>query len=97
MKKLLRLIPLNAGLLLILILLILSSGCVSPPAVIVEPEIIELYRDKIVPVPERLTKQVEMPKLPANPDTLSLGAVYRATVVRLMIANGQLKEIGDLK
>jgi hypothetical protein len=51
----------------------------------------------MVPVPEGLTKQAEIPKLPVNPDTLQLGAVYRATVIRLMIANGRLAEIAALQ
>jgi len=50
----------------------------------------------MVPVPSGLTQQVEMPVLPDNPDTLALGATYRATVVRLMVANGKLKEIAEL-
>ena len=51
-----------------------------------------------MPVPSKLTKQVEVPVLNTeNLDTLQLGAVYKATVIRLMIANGQLAAIASLE
>lgn len=49
-----------------------------------------------MPVPPGLTAPVEVPRLPESVDTLSLGATYKATVVRLMQANGQLAEIKRL-
>jgi len=48
-------------------------------------------------VPQELTEQVEIPTLPAGADTLQFGAVYRATVIRLMVANGKLKAIEQLQ
>jgi hypothetical protein len=51
----------------------------------------------LVPVPAGLTEQVEIPRLPANPDTIALAAAYRATVIRLLIANGRLREISELQ
>ena len=50
----------------------------------------------LVPVPVSLTRQPEVPQLPETLDTLSLGAVYKQTVIRLMQANGQLAEISKL-
>lgn len=49
-----------------------------------------------MPVPAGLTEEVEIPQLAVHPDTLALAAAYRATVIRLMVANGKLREIGTL-
>ena len=48
-------------------------------------------------MPEALTKQIEIPQVTDNMDTLGLGLLYKQTVTRLMIANGQLAEIAGLK
>jgi hypothetical protein len=53
-------------------------------------------KEVLVPVPVSLTRQPEVPQLPETLDTLSLGAVYKQTVIRLMQANGQLAEISKL-
>lgn len=61
-----------------------------------ETETVTLTKEVLVPVPDELTRPVEIPKLPPNPDTLQLSTTYKATLIRLLIANGQLKEIGEL-
>lgn len=82
-----------------LCLLSLLSACASPrpPTVVSEVETITLTKEVLVPVPAGLTEQVEIPRLPANPDTIALAAAYRATVIRLLIANGRLREISELQ
>ena len=59
-------------------------------------EYIEIVKEVMVPVPEGLTQQVEIPQLNKNPDTLQLGMTYRQTVTRLMVANRRLAEIATL-
>jgi len=92
-----RLMTLNVASLLILCLVTMCAGCVSPaPKIVTETETVIIEKEVLVPVPAGLTEQVEVPVLPANPDTIQLGAAYRATVIRLMVANGKLAEIRDL-
>jgi hypothetical protein len=75
------------------------SACASqrPPTVVSEVETVTLTREVLVPIPAGLTEQVDIPQLPANPDTIALAAAYRATVIRLLIANGRLREISELQ
>jgi len=60
-------------------------------------ETVVIEKEVLVPVPVGLTAPVPIPQLSPDADTLELGAVYRATVIRLMIANMQLAEIGKLQ
>lgn len=77
--------------------MIFLTGCASQePRTVVKTRTVTLEREVMVPVPKELTDQVEVPVLPANADTLQFGATYRATVIRLMVANGKLKEIERL-
>ena len=83
---------------MLLCLIVLSVSCASTePLTVVRTEHVVIEKEIFVPIPTSLTKQAEVPKLPANPDTLQLGAVYKATVIRLMIANGRLAEIAGLQ
>ena len=78
--------------------LILSFGIVSCSAV--EPiyvyETKTLIQDRYVPIPEGLTKPVEVVELPENFDVYTLGAAYKAQKVRAMQCNGQLAEIANI-
>ncbi len=82
-----------------LTLCLLLTACVSSPQeiVVTRTEAITLIKEIMVPVPASMTAQVPIPILPRNADTLELGATYKATVIRLMIANMQLDEIGKLE
>ena len=81
-----------------LVCLIVLAGCsTTPPTVVTETKTVTLNKLVLVPVPAALTQTVEIPQLPASADTLELGATYRATVIRLMVANMQLAEIRKLK
>ena len=74
------------------------SGCVSPERIVLAPtEYIEIVKEVLIPIPEELTKPVEIPQLGTNPDTLQLGSTYRQTVTRLMVANRKLAEISELE
>jgi len=89
-----------AAVLMMLFLIGLTSGCASEQAV-TRYETVEVYRDRFVPVPEELTRPVEIVELPdnggyRNADTLQLGAAYRAQKVRARQCNGQLAEIATL-
>lgn len=89
-----------AAALMILFLIGLTTGCASKQT-IVEYETLEVYRDRLVPVPLQLTKPVEIIDLEdngglRNADTLQLGAAYRAQKVRAKQCNGQLAEIATL-
>jgi len=69
--------------------------------VIVEYETVEVVRDRFVPVPETLTRPVEIVELEdnggsRNADTLQLGAAYKMQKVRAEQCNGQLAEIATL-
>ena len=88
----------SAALFLSLCLLISLTACASTPQEIVvsEPTAIVLTKEVLVPVPASLSAEVKIPQLPENADTLELGATYRATVIRLMVANMQLAEISKL-
>ena len=85
--------------LLALCLLLSLSSCASTPLeiVVTETETVTITKEIMVPVPASLTAQVEIPILPDQVDTLQLGAVYKATVIRLMIANMKLEQISKLK
>ncbi len=52
--------------------------------------------DRYVPVPERMTRPVEVPLLSENFDVYELGAIAKARKVRLLQCNGQLQEISQL-
>ena len=59
-----------------------------------------IERIEIISVPERMTKLVEMPILRRGDeavDAIKLSAIYKATVIRLIIANGQLAAIASLE
>lgn len=80
-----------------LCLVIFLTGCASTePRTVVKTRTLTIEKEVLLPVPEELTEQVEVPLLPVNADTLQVGAVYRATVIRLMVANGKLKAIEEL-
>lgn len=86
----------------ILCLIGMTTGCATEPKYVTEYETITVSRDRIVPVPESLTKPVEIVELPdnggfRNADTLQLGAAYKAQKVRAKQCNGQLLEISKLK
>ena len=86
----------NATNLTSLCLLTLLIGCAECP-VVVKTETVTLEKEVLVPVPKSLTKQVEVPPMPDNLDTIGLGVLYKITLTRLLIANGRLKEIEGLK
>ena len=84
-----------------LFLIGLTTGC-APTKYITEFETVEVVRDRFVPVPEELTRPVEIVELEdngglRNADTLQLGAAYKAQKVRAQQCNGQLAEIKSLK
>jgi len=86
---------------MILCLIGSTLGCATTEYV-TEYETVEVIRDRFVPVPEELTRPVEIVELPdnggfRNADTLQLGAAYRAQKVRAAQCNGQLAEIKSLK
>ena len=64
---------------------------------VTETETVTLTKEIMVPVPESLTAELQIPRLPSNADTLMLGTTYKATVIRLLVCNMQLNEIGKLK
>ena len=74
-----------------------ASGCASAPQIVTRTETVTLTKEVLIPVPEALTKQIEIPQVTDNMDTLGLGLLYKQTVTRLTIANGQLAEIAGLK
>ena len=77
---------------------LLLCGCASPePIVLTRTETVEIVNEVLIPIPEGLTRQVEIPQLDKNPDTLQLGMTYRQTVTRLMVANRKLAEISELE
>ena len=92
-----NLIPMNVVALMILSLLFMLAGCVAPAKIVLAPtEAIEIIKEVLIPIPEELTKQVEIPQLNKNPDTLQLGITYRMTVTRLMVCNRMRAEIATL-
>ncbi len=66
------------------------------PIVLTETVTVELIREVLIPVDDKLTNRVDIPQLGNNPDTLQLGATYRQTVTRLMVCNRRLSEIEGL-
>ena len=74
------------------------TACASQvPVIVTRVEHVVIEKEVLVPVSESLIERVPMPVLPPDYDLLQLGLTYKATVIRLMIANRKLKEIGDLK
>ena len=55
-----------------------------------------LTKDRIVSVPESLTKPVEIIELSPDFDVYELGAAYKAQKVRALQCNGQLSEIATI-
>lgn len=82
-----------------LILTSLLTGCAAEKVyvpVVQECELTEITT--IVPVPESMTRPVPVPEdIPYGADAYKLGAEYKACRVRLQQANGQLKEISEIK
>lgn len=76
-------------------LLILLTGCATE-RVVVEYETAEVFVDRYVPVPESLTKPVDIVDLPENPDTITLGSAYKTQKTRARQCNGQLEAIRNL-
>ena len=77
-------------------MLSLTSCASTIPTVVTETETVVVEKEIMVPVPDSLTALVQIPLLTPKADTLELGATYKATVIRLMVCNGQLAEIGQL-
>jgi hypothetical protein len=69
------------------------SGCATTDEnpIYCEPVVVE--KDRIVPVPETLTRPVDIVELPEDFDVYSLAAGYKAQRVRAEQCNGQLAEI----
>ena len=72
-----------------------ASGCKTTEPVYVHT-VSEVYVDRYVPVPERMTAPVEVIELPDGFDVYQLGAAYRASVIRIQQCNGQLAEIAGI-
>jgi len=72
------------------------TGCAATPEPIYVHTVEEIYVDRYVPVPERMTQPVEIVELSRNFDVYELGAAYRAQKVRASQCNGQLAEIAGI-
>lgn len=89
-----------AGYLLIAFLTLCLINCGGPKAIECAPVEIRtetIYQDKIVPVPDHMTPEIEVPKVrEQDKDTIGLSAGYKARGVRLRQCAGYLDEIRDL-
>lgn len=56
-----------------------------------------MYRDRYVPLPDYLTREVDDVARPDIVDTYGLGAALKQCRVRIQEANGQLRELGELE
>lgn len=71
-------------------------GCAAPPEIITEYKTVEVVRDRYVPLPESLTRPVEIIELSPDFDVFELGAAYKAQRVRFLQCQGKLAEIAEL-
>lgn len=73
-----------------------AAGCATTDdaPLYCEPVIIE--KDRYIPIPESLTRPVEIVDLPNDFDVYSLGAAYKSQRVRAQQCNGQLSEISKI-
>lgn len=89
-----------AGYLLIVCPTFFLISCGGPTALEcapVEVRTVTLYQDKIVPVPDYLTPEMDVPYVAdEDKDTLGLSAGYKARGVRLRQCIGYLDEIRAL-
>ncbi len=74
----------------------LASCASSPERIVVHPEVIELYRNVMVPVPAEMTARVPVPVLPSNLNPEGLGVTYLRTVNALESCNSLLEDISVL-
>lgn len=85
------------ALIALLLTLISVAGCAATPEPVYVYKTVELFKDRYVPVPERMTAPVEIVALSENFDVYELGAAYKAQQVRALQCNGQLAEIAALE
>ena len=75
----------------------LLAGCAGPqPEPIIEYRMVEIVRDRYIPVPEWMTAPVEIIELSVDFDLPELGAAYKAQRIRAQQCNGQLAKIAEL-
>lgn len=77
----------------------LLTGCSTTEVCepVIQYETVTVYQDRYVELPTGLTDPVALPPRPEVVDTLALGAYAKQCRVRVRQANGQLKELGELR